>query len=270
MSDSAPANWSAKYVSGNIYLAKTLPGKNSGVGPGVTFTVSFSAAAPADTGDYVFAVSAYKEKFDLNRDDDDNESDDADFSIVGSQPIVSVIDSTPVEVFSSGAGIKSPNGAQDISITATADDFTLGATTTLRSAMFYSIENPPASFFGTLSWYVMKDNGGKPGDILYSGSSTNVSRTGLGPISSGVPGFNYEEFQNSFPLPNIVLGPGTYWLGLHNGLDQTISTFSSMYWEAAPANTSAYDNYAYLPPFGSGIPNWVKDLGGQLAFSLYR
>lgn len=267
---SAPANWSARYLNGHIYIAKTSSGKNSGIAPTKTFSVSFSATAPTALANYTFAVSAYKEKFEIDRDNDDNEDDEPDFSIVGGQPMVTVISGAPIEFFTTGAGIKSPAGAQDISITITANSFVLGAATILHSAKFYTLENPPASFSGNLSWYIFGDNAGAPGTMLYSGTTGAVTRTDLGQVASGVPGFNYEEFENSFDLPNLNLAPGTYWLGLHNGPDQVISTLRSMYWEASPTGSSPYSNYTYLPPFGPGLPNWIANPGAQLAFSLYK
>jgi hypothetical protein len=93
-----------------------------------------------------------------------------------------------------------------------ADDFVLGAPTTITDAHFWSVEDDP--WDGTLQWFIFEDDGGQPvAAPLATGDGIAVSKVATGNVIAGF----LDEFAYDFRLDTpVLLGAGTtYWFGLH-------------------------------------------------------
>jgi hypothetical protein len=111
-----------------------------------------------------------------------------------------------------------------------ADDFTLGATTSLGGLTFWSLEAPDA-YRGSISWEILGDAGGSPStSILASGSAGTVSRSLLGSY------LGLDEYANGLDFGALSLGAGTYWLVLHNGSLANLGDPNEFLWETTGAN----------------------------------
>ena len=111
-----------------------------------------------------------------------------------------------------------------------ADDFTLGAATSLGQLTFWSLEAPDA-YRGSISWEILGDAGGTPSStILASGSAGGVTRSLLG----GYLGL--DEYANGLDFGALSLGAGTYWLVLHNGSLDNLGDPDEFLWETSGAN----------------------------------
>jgi hypothetical protein len=115
-----------------------------------------------------------------------------------------------------------------------AEDFALGAGTSINGISFWSLEAADA-YRGSISWAIVGDSGGMPtGSILASGTQSSVTRTSLGSY------FGLTEFSNAFSLSSpLSLGAGTYWLVLHNGSFDNLGDPNEFLWETTLANATA-------------------------------
>jgi hypothetical protein len=155
------------------------------------------------------------------------------------------------------------NGGIEITGTIGADDFTVTTATTLRAVRFWDAERG-STYNGSITWRIYADDpvNNQPGLLLLEGNQTNVTRTDLGIIPFG--GIGHAEFQNDFSV-SIPLGPGTYWLGLHNG-PLTDTAFSDNFnWISAAANGTPTAKYDTAPFDTGGWTDWFD----QQAFVLF-
>ncbi len=91
-----------------------------------------------------------------------------------------------------------------------AEDFTLTGAATIVGVRFWAISNVGDAWAGS-AWYQFYSNsGGVPGALLASGSFVPTFAS----ITCGFSGCFQLDFDLGAGLP---LGPGTYFLGLHNG-----------------------------------------------------
>jgi hypothetical protein len=112
------------------------------------------------------------------------------------------------------------------------EDFTLAAGTTVTGIRFWSLELDSA-YRGSISWSIIQDGGGAPGTTLASGVESGVARSALGSY------LGLQEFRNDFALSApLSLGPGNYWLVLHNGAPGNLGDPNEFLWESAAANSS--------------------------------
>jgi hypothetical protein len=94
------------------------------------------------------------------------------------------------------------------------DAFSLSAPVTFQSVRFWSVETGGSGYVGPIHWQIYADSSGLPGALLQSGdASADRTATGRTILIAG----DYTEHENEFSVGSITLGPGTYWLGLHNG-----------------------------------------------------
>lgn len=151
----------------------------------------------------------------------------------------------------------SPNGVSGNEMTEwiQAEDFTLGATTDIGGIRFWDVQGSPG-YGGSISWFIFGNAGGVPGATLFQGIAT-PTRTAQG---TGVNGM--ARFQNDFAVM-LSLGPGTYWLGLHNG-PTTTTTRQEFYWETTNGNATATGREDQTP-FGDN--GWSSN-GQEHAFQL--
>jgi hypothetical protein len=112
-----------------------------------------------------------------------------------------------------------------------AEDFTLAAGASVTGIRFWSLELDNA-YRGYIGWSFYRDNGEGPGDLLAAGIEAGV-RSALGSY------LGLREFRNdltlNFPVP---LGPGHYWLQLHNGALGDQGGPNEFLWESAAPNGS--------------------------------
>jgi hypothetical protein len=135
-----------------------------------------------------------------------------------------------------------------------AANFGFGTAATLTDIFFISFESPGSpGYTGAITWSIYQDNSGAIGATLFSATTSNVSRSGGGTTASG-----FAEWRNDIPV-SIALGPGSYWLGLHNGpLSYDSSDF--MLWAKSTIQPRGYEPQTY--DLATGGP-WVSQ-GGDL------
>jgi hypothetical protein len=155
-----------------------------------------------------------------------------------------------------------PNGAAGNEMTEwiQAEDFTLGSATTVGGVTFWAAVNSNFSGYqGSIVWQIYGNGAGTPGTLMMSGtaSPTPTLYPGADITSLGDVGY-----QLTFALPDIALGAGTYWLGLHNG-PLTTADYDGFYWATTDANATATAEED-IYPFGDG---WSSN-GEEHAFQL--
>jgi hypothetical protein len=150
-----------------------------------------------------------------------------------------------------------------------ADDFTLGVGVTLTGGTFWSSANFDPfgdSFSGTIGWAVLADSSGSPGAILFSGADSAPVLT-----DTGVQIFGTEEWEIDFSLGSVSLGPGTYWLALHESALGTPDDGSTIYWDTTGSQTGSLSQITADVTAASGWSSntaLVNGNGSDLAFLL--
>lgn len=97
-----------------------------------------------------------------------------------------------------------------------ADDFTFGSSQTVTNVRFWAVAaegyGPPdlGVYNNSIVWQIYNNGSGQPGSLLNSGTATPT------PVSSHATGWG-QSYQFDFSITPTTLGPGAYWLALHNG-----------------------------------------------------
>lgn len=155
-----------------------------------------------------------------------------------------------------------PDGVQGNEMTEwiQAEDFTLTSASTLNGVTFWAdVLDGSTGYLGNITWQIYDNNGGVPGTVLSFGSASPTGALYPGAdISGGLVGYQFD-----FTLPDVSLGAGTYWLGLHNG-PLTATDRDEFYWASTAANTTGTGEEDETP-FGDG---W-NDNRVEHAFELY-
>src|SRR5262249_5713615 len=156
-------------------------------------------------------------------------------------------------------------GGASVTAAISAEHFTVTSPVLVTDVRFLSTE-PPGTYNGSIHWQFYTNNPGgafppgDPGSIVAEGETSAVTRTPTGNIAFPP----YPEMVNDFSVGSVLLGPGTYWLGLHNGpLSQTTDPKPLGYlWEfGPPIDTLRFDT----APFDG---KWDV-FGNQLEFALF-
>ena len=149
-----------------------------------------------------------------------------------------------------------PPGAWSLGLRVIADDFTVAgpAAMSVGGVRLWAIAVPAFPFAptGTMSWQIL-DNGasGHPGNVLASGAAAPTV-TPDGTLGA------FDAYRVEFAIPTQVLGPGTYFLALHDG----------------PPGVYAGTNFLWATSSGTGnaeditTPAAPVSLGSELAFQL--
>jgi len=167
----------------------------------------------------------------------------------------------------------------------TADDFTVGSAQTLRSISFSAYQYKPsidtlgpAMDQRSLTYWIIADNAGKPGQVLAQAAAKDVRF-----IATGQQGYQVEK-ANNYPRSIVEFNLAAdfaaaagqkYWLALQFDGPGTI------YWETADRRDANDDAYFIATSFNTvtdvnlfapekKTPGWVRTTGiyGNHAFSL--
>jgi opacity protein-like surface antigen len=128
-----------------------------------------------------------------------------------------------------------------------ADSFTLLSSETLNSVSFGAWVSP-GDTEETVDWAIVDD----PADCSSGTSCSPVEASGAG--AALTPTFDstnsvYNVDTDTFSLPDVVLGPGTYWLALYNA---TTADSGTLYWDENDGPSEAWENVVgYLTPANS-------------------
>jgi hypothetical protein len=162
-----------------------------------------------------------------------------------------------------GNGPPNQTGGSDLNAFLEADNFTLSASFTITQIKYWSLQNTLADYAGTTDWGFYTDNSGVPGTALFSG---NTVATG---VATGNTTQGLNEFAYTFPV-NVVLGPGNFWLVLHNGPSNNIpNTIYYWAWSSDTGNSQSMDvvQVVNAPVIGLNPPIWSGNFT-ELAFEL--
>ena len=137
-----------------------------------------------------------------------------------------------------------------------AEDFSLTALTTISSIRFWSIQDAPTDYLGSVYWAVYSNAVGAPGAVLFGNTAVTTTASATGNST----GFGYAEYVFDVDVTDFILGAGSYWLGLANDpLDPVNPT--EMLWSPTASVIGLESKY-----FDS-THGWV-DAGTYLAFAL--
>jgi hypothetical protein len=149
-----------------------------------------------------------------------------------------------------------------------ANNFTLSPGGALiQSIQFWDLEQP-GYFQSSVYWEIHADSNGSPGATLFSGTSSNLTHTATGKTDS--TSGTYFEYVGTFNITSSGLGPGNYWLVLHNGpLSYTVTippySLDPVFWETT-TGTSTIQTQEIIAPF---TDPWQSNLANsQMAFKL--
>ncbi len=139
------------------------------------------------------------------------------------------------------------------------EDFTLTSSQTVSDIHFWDVDS--GGYNGSITWWIVGDTGGNPNfnDVLGTGN-LDVTRVATGNcLSFGC------EFEDSWNINPLSLGPGTYHLALHNG-PVTDTTRAEFYWETTDLNGTPTGRECDLTT-GACYSSWF-DNGQEHAFNL--
>ena len=107
-----------------------------------------------------------------------------------------------------------------------AEDFAFATPFTLTDIHFWALELAQNAYTGSVTYRIYGNDGTEPDE-------TNILRQGTAtPTRSFV---SNDVWSYDFNIAPLALGPGTYWLGLHNG---PLTTTSRMEWYWATTNAN--------------------------------
>jgi hypothetical protein len=163
------------------------------------------------------------------------------------QPIV--YDNGIPEAFPAGFEMTAEVGAQD---------FTLAAPALVGGVRFWTAETTGFDAYeGSISWFIYAAGVDEPGALLFSGSAAAVRD-----VYTVIDPFTFRE--NVISFAPVALGPGTYWLGLHNG-PLTSDTPLGFYWSTRDPNGTSTGRRDDLSVPGV---DWEDAYGQEHAFQL--
>jgi len=120
------------------------------------------------------------------------------------------------------------SGGSDLNGFLEADDVTFATGEQLTQIKFWSFQGSPSDYTGSIAWSIYANTAGLPGASVASGSATPTG------IATGASAFGLAEYSYAFAV-NVLLGPGTYWIGLHNGPTGAIP-LTDFFWGWSDAN----------------------------------
>jgi len=155
------------------------------------------------------------------------------------------------------------------------DDFTISRSTPVAAIRFWMIGDEftplPSIFPGTISWAIYADASQTPlGGTIAFGVANDVMPIATGNSLSGNPPSTYPVYVLDFDLFSpVFLGPGRYWLELHDGPTLSYSYARWSGWLTHTYSTTRgspflwYGNTPDFPALGGGY------YGDSVAFELF-
>ena len=143
-----------------------------------------------------------------------------------------------------------------------ANDFTLAATATLDRFTWYGMHmtsGAPSTVLSNFSWQIFADALGQPGTEIATGNVIGATGTKTGLCCNGFDLGTVYLFEAA--LGNLVLGPGTYWLGLSGYASAGVD---AGYWAA-----SSPDGNAHWRGGSIWVPAGPFNEGEESAFAIF-
>ena len=135
-----------------------------------------------------------------------------------------------------------------------ADDFILNEDAKLTQMTVFVSDGPESEgrrWDGTVEWWILYDDGGKPGDVMSSGLGQNIRQSNIDESTLGDRTFEIAfDFNEEIEISQDMI----YWIALHldSGFDQ-VNVFGD-------ATSSATNNLSYK---GGELVNGAPDFNGQ-------
>ena len=158
-------------------------------------------------------------------------------------------------VYTNGA----PNGQAGFDIFndyRAADDITVKTALTFDLIRFWALL-PTGGTSAPIFWQILTDAGGIPGGTAVASGSVVATPT----LRASLP-FGFDSWQLDLSVGPQVLGPGIFWLALHDGALGDI-TDSTLLWEMTGSRTGSDFAVDFIP-----ATEWTGNWGGDLAFQL--
>ncbi len=165
-------------------------------------------------------------------------------TILGGFALAAVLFSVPAsaDIAYTNGPIAGTIAAWDITDYEVADSFTLGSAETLTGGTF-GAWTTFSDTVTSVSWAIVLD------PATCNPRCTSTLANGLSSVSQTLDfnTTNYHVDSETFSLPDIVLGPGTFWLVLGDAQD---TYHDPVYWDENDGPSEAWDSYAagYLTP----------------------
>ena len=134
-----------------------------------------------------------------------------------------------------------------------AQKFTLASAATLKSASFWTFNDPLESHGGQANWafFQADGDGGQPGTLIVAGSGS----VDLTTDSSGWLG-GFDLVLNAFNLPSVSLGAGSYYFGLRYDTP-VFTSYLAMGEDNAGAFRSNNGGANWTPSYTEGLVHGV-------------
>jgi hypothetical protein len=154
--------------------------------------------------------------------------------------LASIAWGSPITIYSNGMPITDPTSdcssvCPDIATGVGEGVFTMPFGATLTGVEFWTLQAPNSYKGGDLTWQICLDNSCSPGEILGSGNFL-LSEAMLGFVN--VAGYGTNEFDNTFAVGNVSLGPQTYYLDISDSSGK--DTFG-IFWATSNPDTLAFE-----------------------------
>jgi hypothetical protein len=139
-----------------------------------------------------------------------------------------------------------------------ADDFAVTTTLGFDLIRFWGLLPSSGTYTPTIFWQILTDAGGAPGTTSVASGSAVANSTLRTPLAVG-----FDSWQFDLAVGPQLLGPGIFWLALHDGPLGDV-TDSSLLWEMTDARTGSEFAVDFIP-----VSEWSGNFGGDLAFELH-
>jgi hypothetical protein len=156
--------------------------------------------------------------------------------------------------------------AHDLTGSIQAEDFTLVRPVTIEAIRFYAIEQG-STYAGSILWSFREDQDEAPAPTAIAGSLIAADRALTGILNTDYR--NSAESLVTVDIDPVTLGPGSYWLTLHNGPlsnNEPASSTRMLMWQSTSATPSpGLVGLEDIVPFEG---TWENAFFGERSFQL--
>ena len=138
-----------------------------------------------------------------------------------------------------------------------ADDFGVASLLQFDQIRFWGLLPSLGTYAPSIFWQILSDAGGVPGPTVVVGGSAVATPT----LRTSLP-FGFDSWQFDLDVGPQLLGPGIFWLALHDGAPGDI-TDSTLLWEMTSGQSGSEFAINFIP-----ADEWTGNSGGDLAFEL--